>query len=85
MRIEEIDLAELAERLRRYFWSDPPDGWLRGRTAYRDALVELLGCSEIDAESLIDTLEAQGFLRFHGDPARRSVADSPWELVDPTE
>lgn len=85
MRIDEIDLAALAEELRRYFWSDPPDGWLRGRTAYRDAIVQRLGCSSVEAEDLVDTLEAQGYLRFHGDPTRRSEADSTWEIQDPTE
>lgn len=79
--IEDVDLARLAEDLRRYFWSDPPVGYLRGRTAFREAIVERLGCSEVEAETLVDTLEARGFLRFDGSPARRSEADAPW-IID---
>lgn len=82
--IENIDLAALTEDLRRFFWADPPDGWLRGRTAYRDAIVQRLGCSSIEAEMLMETLESRGFLRFDGDPNRQSEADSTWE-VDSTK
>jgi len=78
--IDEIDLAALAEELRRFFYSDPPVGYLRGKTAFRDALVQAHGCSSTQAEELVDTLEARGFLRFGGDPNRRSEADTPWDI-----
>jgi hypothetical protein len=78
--IEEIDLATLAEDLRRFFYTDPPVGYLRGRTAFRDAIVQKLGCSSIEAEDLVDTLEARGFLHFAGDPQQRSEADAPWDI-----
>lgn len=80
LRPETIDLAQLAEELRRFFWSDPPDGYLRGKTAFREAIMQRLGCSAIEAEELVETMELQGFLRFSGDPNRRSVADAPWQI-----
>lgn len=78
--IDEIDLAALAEELRRFFYSDPPVGYLRGKTAFRDAVVERIGCSALEAEALVDTMEARGFLRFDGDPNRRAEADTPWDI-----
>lgn len=77
---ETIDLAQVAEELRRFFWESPPVGYLRGRTAFRDAIVQRLGCSEVVAEDLVDTLEAQGYLIFAGSPERRSEADAPWRF-----
>ena len=80
LRIEEIDLAALAEDLRRFYWDDPPVGYLRGRTAFRDAIALRLGCSAVEAEDLMDTLEARGFLQFGGDPSERAEADSTWAV-----
>jgi hypothetical protein len=37
-------------------------GSLAGRTAFRDAVVEVLRCSELEAELIVDTLVARGFL-----------------------
>ena len=80
LRMESIDLAALAEELRRFFWTDPPDGYLRGKTAFREAIMQRLGCSAVEAEELVETLELQGFLRFSGDPNARSEADAPWQI-----
>ncbi|WP_373049225.1 hypothetical protein [Vulgatibacter sp.] len=80
---ESIDLAALAEELRRYFYEDPPVGYLRGRTAFRDAIVDRLGCSSVEAEQLVETLELRGFIRFDGDTSRRAEADAAW-MIDST-
>lgn len=87
MDIENIDLAEVAERIRRFFQTDPPVGYLRGRTAFRDAVIREMGCSSLEAEELVDTLEAQGYLHFEGDPSIRSEASSSWriELLPPDQ
>jgi hypothetical protein len=83
VRIEDIDLMDVAERLRRRIPpNDPPVGYLRGRSYFRDVLVQELGCSELEAEQLVDTLENNGYLRFEGDPSVRSRAESRWK-VDP--
>jgi hypothetical protein len=84
VRMEDVDLMELAERLRRHIpEGEPPVGYLRGRSYFRDVLVHELRCSELEAESLVDTLEMNGYLRFEGDPSVRSKAtDSRWD-IDP--
>ncbi|HEY6098720.1 MAG TPA: hypothetical protein VIW03_04785 [Anaeromyxobacter sp.] len=83
MRIEDIDLLEVAERIRRHIpMGEPPVGYLRGRSYFRDVVVHEFDCSELEAEELVDTLEMNGYLRFTGDPSVRSRAESRWE-VDP--
>ncbi len=82
MDIEGLDLREVAERIRRHVPpTDPPVGYLRGRSYFRDVLVAELGCSALEAEDLVDTLQMNGYLRFHGDPASRSQAESRWEIL----
>ena len=60
--------------------SEPPVGYLRGRSYFRDVLAHELGCSDLEAEELVDTLEMNGYLEFTGNPAERSVADSRWDI-----
>src|SRR6266542_3720151 len=73
VRIEDVDLMEIAERLRRHIpEGEPPGGYLRGRSYFRDVLAHELGCSELEAEELVDTLEMNGYLKFEGDPSVRS-------------
>ena len=76
--IEEVDLEQVSERLRNLFEHHPPQGYLRGKTALRNAVEESLHCSELEAEEMIDTLESRGFHRFDGNPSERSEADSTW-------
>jgi hypothetical protein len=79
--LESIDLAELTETIRRHVPpNDPPVGYLRGRSYFRDVVAQALKCSDVEAEQLVDTLELNGFLRFLGDPSERSVADSRWQI-----
>lgn len=71
MDFEELDLAALAARLESESVSRLSlSGFVRGRTAVRDAIVEGLACSESAAEALVDILVGRGFLRFEGDPAK---------------
>jgi hypothetical protein len=64
LTVEEIDLAVLSSSLRARLGSPLEAGYLRGRTAIRDAIVVQLGCSAYEAEELVDTLELQGYVRF---------------------
>lgn len=81
MSIEEYDLAEVAERIRRHIpANEPPVGYLRGRSYFRDVLTSELGISDLEAEQLVDTLELHGYLRFLGDPSERSRAESRWDV-----
>jgi hypothetical protein len=82
VNIEDVDLAELAERIRSHIPpTEPPVGYLRGRSYFRDILVAELGCSELEAEELVDTLEMNRYLRFEGDPAARAHAESRWVVL----
>jgi hypothetical protein len=79
--IDAIDLAELARMIRQHIPpGEPPVGYLRGRSYFRDVLAQALHCSDIEAEQLVDTLEMNGYLEFTGNPAERSVADSRWDI-----
>lgn len=82
MTFEDIDLADLTERIRQHIPpTDPPVGYLRGRSYFRDVVTHELHCSELEAEELVDTLEMQGYLRFEGDPSVRSRAESRWTVL----
>ncbi|MBN1209584.1 MAG: hypothetical protein JXB05_32340 [Myxococcaceae bacterium] len=78
---DDLDLKQLTADLKEALGPGEPVGYLRGKSLMRNLLVELKGFSELEAEELIDTLEARGFLRFLGDPAERSVADALWEIT----
>lgn len=60
--IESIDLAKLTQRLAARVPGGARVGTLVGRTAFRDATQGVLGCSALQAETLVDTLIARGFL-----------------------
>jgi len=82
MEIDQVDLEEIAQKLQRHIPpGEPPVGYLRGRSYFRDVLVHELRCSEMEAEQLVDTLEMNGYLHFSGDPSERSLADSRWKIV----
>lgn len=78
---ERIDLADVARLIQQHIPpGEPPVGYLRGRSYFRDVLTHALDCSDVEAEQLVDTLEMNGYLHFEGDPAERSVADSRWVI-----
>lgn len=82
MPIDDVDLADLAQRIRRHIpVNEPPVGYLRGRSYFRDVITHELGCSDLEAEELVDTLEMNGYLRFEGDPSERSRAESRWTVL----
>jgi len=82
LRFEDIDLAELARTLRLHVsQGEAPVGYLRGRSYFRDVIADVLHCSDVEAEELVDTLEMNGYLHFEGDPSERSVADSHWDIL----
>lgn len=77
---DDLDLRQLTADLKHLLAPGEPVGYLRGKALMRDMLVETKGFSLYEAEELIDTLEARGFLRFLGDPSERSIADAHWEI-----
>jgi len=78
---EDVDLAELAQALQAELAGAPVAGYLEGRTALRNFVMNALSSSELEAEELIDTMVSRGFLRFSGDPHGSSPA-GVWR-VDP--
>ncbi len=78
--IEEVDLAELTAVLRDRFDAAAPVGYLRGRTALRDAVAGILDSSELEAEDIVDTLIARGFVHYDGDPTATTSDERPWIL-----
>ena len=82
MIIDDLDLEEVARVIQRHIPpGEPPVGYLRGRSYFRDVLTHELRCSEMEAEQLVDTLEMNGYLQFEGDPSERSEAESRWEIL----
>lgn len=78
---EEIDLAELRSRLAQRFASLKPAGYVEGKGELRDAVRELLRCSDLEAEQLVDTLEARGLIRYDGDPENEvDRLERHWQL-----
>lgn len=59
---ESIDLAELVSELRESCGHCIEDVVV-GRTLLRDQVVRRLNCSMLEAEQLVDTLIARGFVR----------------------
>ncbi|MGB5809631.1 MAG: hypothetical protein WBG86_03820 [Polyangiales bacterium] len=76
---EDIDLLDLTRLLRQRFGDSGPAGYVRGKTELRTAVVALLSCSEIEAELLVDTLEARGMIYYGGDKRSRiDDLESAW-------
>ena len=59
--LERVDLAALTQMLRSTF-GPSVEGSVVGRTLLRDEVVRRLGCSELQAETLVDTLVDRGFV-----------------------
>lgn len=79
--IESIDLATLAEDIAEVFGGVTPEGYLRGRTAVRDAVAAQLGCSDMTAENIVETMISSGFLRFDGDPTAAESEAHRWLIA----
>ncbi|MDH3202562.1 MAG: hypothetical protein OEM15_16855 [Myxococcales bacterium] len=79
---EEIDLNQLRRQLQGHFGELPPAGYVRGKTALRAAIVQILQCSELESEQLVDTLEARRMIRYEGEK-RDAIDDleSFWQLA----
>jgi hypothetical protein len=78
---EEIDLADLRKRLADHFGAVRPAGYIEGKGEMRAAVASLLECSDLEAEQLVDTLEARGLIRYEGDPAHEvDRLERHWKL-----
>ena len=59
--VESIDLANVSRRLLDAVGS-PVLGYVVGRTVMRDAVAELLTCSLLEAENLVETMISRGWI-----------------------
>jgi hypothetical protein len=64
LNVEDVDLAVLSRQLAQRVEGGARNGALAGRTAFRDATVDVLHCSALEAEQIVDTLVARNFLVF---------------------
>ena len=80
---EDIDLNELRRKLAAKFSGAAPAGYVRGKGDLRAAVVAILGCSQLEAEQLVDTLEARGFIRYEGELEEQvDQLEHHWDLGD---
>jgi hypothetical protein len=77
LSLEDLDLQRITRSLRATFDGGELEGFADGRTAIRDAIVDRLRCSALEAEDLVETLIGRGFVRFEGDPAHAGE-DGRW-------
>jgi hypothetical protein len=59
--VESVDLVVLARQLRRAN-TGALLGEVVGRTVLRDRVVDLLACSELEAENLVETMISRGII-----------------------
>ncbi len=74
------DLAALASELKRRYAQWPPRGYVRGKTQLRNSVMALYHTSAMRAERLVDQMQARGYIRYDGDPARLEKPPSAWHI-----
>jgi hypothetical protein len=68
VRRRSYDPDELTRTLARMFAKEPLTGFIVGRTAVRNAVADVLGCSRVEGEEVVDTLILRGRLVFARPP-----------------
>jgi hypothetical protein len=76
MTPEDIDLAAMTRTLQKSVRA-PWASYIVGKSALRDAVAETLRCSLAEAEQVVDTLEARGFVRFDTRVPQWVFAENP--------
>jgi hypothetical protein len=71
--VERRALPHLAAHLAEVFAQVKPVGAIVGRTRMRDAVSQHVGCSQLEAEELVDALVAKNFLVFEGEGGEPGV------------
>ncbi len=59
----------------------PALDYVRGKTLMRDVLVRKLDCSQVEAELLVDQLEARGFIRFDPPASAQTLTQGTWRIA----
>lgn len=63
-RPDPADLASITRRLNHRLNRDLPGTFLKGKTTMRDEVMDMLDCSALKAERIVDTLVARGHAQF---------------------
>lgn len=74
-----VDLSSLTLRVFRRIGT--PRGYVPGRTKIRNAVVDLLSCSEMEAEQLVAQMENRGFIAYPRSTV--SAVDKPVAWIFP--
>lgn len=81
LSVEDLDLAALADAIRHRLGEHLEANYLRGKTILRDAVVEQLSCSDVEAEQLVETMEMNGLVRFpHLADDTHPATRRPWVI-----
>lgn len=75
----EIDLGALTRRVRERL-DTAPLGYVPGKTMIRNEVISELDCSAEAAETLVDALEAKGYIRYTGSREELELEPSVWRL-----
>ncbi len=76
-----LDLAELLREVA--LRPAPPPGYLAGRTAIRDSVSEIIGCSLLEAEQIVAQLEARRWIVYPGPTQSAVDRGFDWRFVGP--
>lgn len=71
--VEAVDLKALSDAVRGAMEATPLEGPVTGRSQVRDVVAADLGCSLLEAEEVVDTMIARGWLRLERDEDGREV------------
>jgi hypothetical protein len=81
--IDDVDLVRLVHALTRQLGTSVYASYLRGKTVMRDVITAELGCSSIEAEELVETLEMMGYVRFpHLADDTHPMTRDTWKITD---
>ena len=77
-----LDLARVTRQLRQQMGGELRSEYLRGKTDMRDAVIDILDCSALHAERVVDTLVARGFIRFRSHAANKAGRHGSWKMTE---
>jgi hypothetical protein len=80
---EDEKMSEMVRMLRARFLEEPPEDYLLGKTALRNALMSHYRCSALRAETIVDRMEELGHLHF--EPGEGPDDLGVWRVRDPIE
>jgi hypothetical protein len=84
MQTEQSDLAGLARRLQPFVERSAPPSYMRGKTFVRDLVMDMVRCSALAAEQIVDQLEGRALLVFDPVPEPTFPDLGRWRVIGMT-